>query len=380
MFQFKDLFISYGRRESLGFVGRLHQRLKLAGYDAWFDKVNIPDGDDYAQRIKHGIESAHNFVYVMAPRCLTSPYCLIELEYARLLGKRVISINQMVIFETSAQTLSAEDKQELVKFYHLYNLPNQNIHTTQEVLKRSLALIGRTDWLDGQEQLSDEDCQNLFQWAQSYENYWAKHDEVEYLKTFEFPVCGQNIATLDSVVERIITVLERQSDYVHQHTEVLAQALLWQENQKATRYLLVSKERQAAEEWLLTQFLPPHQPPCQPTPLACEFLCESRKNAENLMTDIFICYEFQDRVIRDQVVQSLSRYAITTWTHDRDIQTGGVYERAIEQGIENADNFFYFISPHSVISEYCQQELAHALQYHKRIIPFRTYAVELITN
>jgi TIR domain len=43
----KDWFISYGRCESLGFVGRLHQQLKLAGYDAWFDKVNIPDGEDY---------------------------------------------------------------------------------------------------------------------------------------------------------------------------------------------------------------------------------------------------------------------------------------------------------------------------------------------
>ncbi len=78
MKKFKEFFISYGRRESLGFVGRLHRRLKLAGYDAWFDKVNIPDGEDYAQRISHGIESAHNFIYVMAPRSMTSPYCLIR--------------------------------------------------------------------------------------------------------------------------------------------------------------------------------------------------------------------------------------------------------------------------------------------------------------
>ena len=47
-FTFKEAFISYGRRESLNFVARLHQQLKLAGYDGWFDKVNIPDGDDYA--------------------------------------------------------------------------------------------------------------------------------------------------------------------------------------------------------------------------------------------------------------------------------------------------------------------------------------------
>ena len=109
----KDAFISYGRRESLSFVGRLHQQLKIADYDVWFDKVNIPDGDDYAQRINYGIESAHNFVYVMAPRSLTSPNGLIELEYARLLGKRVIPINQMMISDTPEKNLSASDKQML---------------------------------------------------------------------------------------------------------------------------------------------------------------------------------------------------------------------------------------------------------------------------
>jgi hypothetical protein len=146
--------------KSLGFVGRLHQRLKLAGYDGWFDKVNIPDGDDYAERINHGIESAHNFVYVMAPRCLTSPYCLIELEHARLLGKRIIPINQMAI-RTPEQELSDGDKQVLVGFYKFYNQPDQKIHTTQDVVNRSRALIGKTDWLAGQEKVSDDDCQRL---------------------------------------------------------------------------------------------------------------------------------------------------------------------------------------------------------------------------
>jgi hypothetical protein len=102
----------------------------------------------------------------------------------------------------------------------------------------------------------------------------------------------------------------------------------------------------------------------------CEFICEARKNAENLMTDIFICYDVDhDKEIRDSVVQSLSHYAKTTWRPDRDIQKGSDYERAIEIGIENADNFFYFISPHSIASEYCQRELNHALKYNKRIVP-----------
>jgi len=367
--KFKDLFISYGRRESLGFVGRLHQRLKLAGYDGWFDKVNIPDGDDYAERISHGIESAHNFVYVMAPRCMTSPYCLLELEYARLLGKRVIPINQMVIFETPPQELSEGDKQVMVSFYKHYNQPDQNIHTTQEVLERSHALIGRTDWLDAKEKVTDEDWQRLAQWAQPYENNWAKHDDLDYLKTFEFPIFGETIDALDGVVERIVAVIERQTDYVHRHTEILTDALHWQKNQKATQHLLVGKERTAAEEWLLTEFLPPKQPPSQPSTLVCEFICEARKNAENRMTDVFICYDVHDKTIRDSVIQSLSRYAKTTWTHDRDIETGATFGRMIEIGIENADNFFFFLSPLSITSEYCQKELAHAQKYSKRIVP-----------
>ncbi|MFK5971465.1 MAG: TIR domain-containing protein [Candidatus Marithrix sp.] len=365
----KDLFISYGRRESLSFVGRLHQQLKLAGYDGWFDKVNIPDGDDYAQRINQGIKSAHNFVYVMALRCMTSPYCLIELEYAKFLGKRVIPIDQMVIFDTKSQELSNADKQVLVDFYKFYNQDNPNIQTTQDVLNRSHKLLGKKDWLDGKEELSDEDCKSLADWAKPYANNWAKHDDLDYLKSFEFPVFGKNIDALDGVIESIVAVIKRQQDYVQLHTEILTNVLNWQQNQKATQHLLVGKERTAAEEWLLTDFLSPKQPPCVPSALVCEFICEARKNAENMMTDIFICYDTEDKEIRDSVIRSLSNHAKTTWTHDNDIQKSDNYKDSIEQGIETADNFFYFISPHSVVSEYCQKELNHALKYNKRIVP-----------
>jgi hypothetical protein len=195
---FKDLFISYGRRESLGFVARLHQKIKLAGYEAWFDKVNIPDGEDYAARINHGIESAHNFVYVMAPRTLCSPYCLIELEYARLLGKRVIPINQAVIFQTENCILSETEQQILRDFYRSHELIDPQIKTTQQVLERSLALVGRTDWLDAKENISNQNCDELKSWAQTYENQWHKHETLAYLQTLELPQFGEAINSLDS--------------------------------------------------------------------------------------------------------------------------------------------------------------------------------------
>ncbi|NJO15865.1 MAG: TIR domain-containing protein [Thioploca sp.] len=365
----KDLFISYGRRESLGFVGRLHQQLRFAGYEVWFDKVNIPDGEDYAERIHHGIETAHNFAYVMAPRCLISPYCLMELEYARLLGKRVIPLNQMVIFQTDSCELSAGDQAALHHFYMLHGVSDPDLNTTQAVLNRSLALIGRTDWLDAKEYLSTEDCIELATWAQGYENHWHKHDNLEYLKTFEFPVFGKNIDSLASIIERMQIVLERHKQYVQQHTNILLETLTWERHQRLTRYLLVGKERLQAEDWLLTDFVAGEQPPCQPTDLQCEFICESHKNSFNMMTHAFICYDVADKAIRNEVVRLLARHAITTWRHDYDIQEGSDFARAIEYGIETADNFLYFLSPDITHSDYCRKELEHALQYHKRIIP-----------
>jgi hypothetical protein len=163
----------------------------------------------------------------MAPRCMTSPYCLIELEYARLLGKRIIPINQMVIFDTPEKNLSEGDKQVLVGFYKFYNLPEQNIHTTQDVLNRSHALVGRTDWLAGQEKVSDEDCQRLVDWAQPYENKWVHHDDLDYLKSFDFPVFGEPIDVLEEVVSLLTAVVSRQKNYVHRHTEILSEALHW---------------------------------------------------------------------------------------------------------------------------------------------------------
>lgn len=369
MYTTNDFFISYGRRESLGFVARLHRALILEGYTGWFDKVNIPDGEAYDKRISNGIESSDNFVFVMAPRCLTSPYCLIELEYARVLGKRIIPINQMVIFKTESQELSAEDQAVLKGFYKANGIPDPNITTAQQVLDRSLAVVGTTDWLDGKQNLSDDACEELRNWAATYENSWHRHEEITYLEENDLPTFGQVTDATESIVERIKLVAEKHKSYVQQHTQLTLDALHWANNQRSNNHLLVGKERKTAEEWLLTEFTPPKQPPCQPSSLLCEFIGEARKNAENRMTDAFICSASGNKSIREQLIQALLRYAVTSWSHETDIQNSMPYEEAIRQGIEGADNFFFLISPESVASEDCQGELVHALQYNKRIVP-----------
>ena len=78
----------------------------------------------------------------------------------------------------------------------------------------------------------------------------------------------------------------REKDYVHQHTVLLNDALEWERNQKQTRYLLTGENRQNAEECLAKRFKD-SQPPVVPTDLHYEYITESIKNGDNLMTRVF---------------------------------------------------------------------------------------------
>jgi hypothetical protein len=103
--------------------------------------------------------------------------------------------------------------------------------------------------------------------------------------------------------------------------------------------------------------------------LHCEYITESIKNANNLMTKVFLSYADEDRATMERIRNSLRRESITVWTNTTDIQTGEAFETAIQRGIEQADNFVFLLSDESLNSTYCQQELELALGLHKRIIP-----------
>jgi hypothetical protein len=65
-------------------------------------------------------------------------------------------------------------------------------------------------------------------------------------------------------------VIQKQADYVEQHTQFLLKALEWERHQKQTSYLLIGEEREKAESWLKIRFKDEQQP-CFPTDLHCEF-------------------------------------------------------------------------------------------------------------
>lgn len=167
----------------------------------------------------------------------------------------------------------------------------------------------------------------------------------------------------------IAEVIEHEKEFVQLHTKLLKKAITWNKNQRSGHFLLTGKHRFEAEKWLLNNIHKPDNLPCQPTSLHSEFICESRKNAENLMTDTFISYADEDKSIHEQVRKHLTRYLITSWAHYLDIRKGEEFDQAILEGIEKANNVLYFISKKSVQSIYCHKELAYASKHNKRIIP-----------
>ena len=319
MSQYYDAFISYGRADSKAFATKLYQDLTKQGFKIWFDQNDIPLAVDFQNQIDDGIERAHNFLFIIGPHSVNSPYCLKEIE------------------------LAAKYKKRIIPLLHVEQI-------TKEIWQERNPSKTEADWTECQDKGHHCCFQNM-------------HPEISKINWVPFQ---ENVANYDKSLADLIKTVRGHQDYVEKHTQILTKALEWERNKKLTRYLLVGKERQEAEQWLKIEFKN-EQPPCTPTDLQCEFICESIKNANNLMTQVFLSYSEKNREMMESVRKYLMRHGITVWTNQTDIKTGSEFEQAINRGIEAADNFVYLLSPESLKSEYCRQELSHAFNLKKRI-------------
>ena len=329
MKEFFDVFISYGRADSKAFATKLNQSLTAQGLNVWFDQDDIPLAVDYQEQINSGIEKTHNFLFVIAPHSVNSQYCLKEINLAIQYNKRIIPL--LHIEQISQETWQS-----------------RNPHKT------------RDDWQEYQAKGLDSSFPNM-------------HPTISKIN---WVYCRENIDDFAVSFNGLINALSRHQEYVTQHTQVLFQALDWVRNQKQTNYLLIGKERQAATKWLRRRFAEEQQP-CLPTDLHCEFISESVKNANNLMTQVFLSASDQDYALKEKIGKNLMRKGLTIWTNQTDIKTGTAFKQEINKGIEGADNFVYFISLATLRSHYCQEELAQAFAHNKRIIPLLIQEIDL---
>lgn len=86
-----DAFISYSRKD-IDFARKLDDRLRDLKRKSWADWESLRPGSEFPPRIKAGIEGAANFVFVVSPDSIVSPWCQMELAHAVVHNKRLISI------------------------------------------------------------------------------------------------------------------------------------------------------------------------------------------------------------------------------------------------------------------------------------------------
>jgi hypothetical protein len=98
-----EVFISYSRSDS-DLARKINEQLQELGKTTWFDQESIATGTDFQEEIYRGIENSDNFLFIISPKSVNSPYCEKEVEYAQKLNKRFVTILH--------RPLSEEDKRK----------------------------------------------------------------------------------------------------------------------------------------------------------------------------------------------------------------------------------------------------------------------------
>jgi TIR domain len=97
------------------------------------------------------------------------------------------------------------------------------------------------------------------------------------------------------------------------------------------------------------------------------------------MAEVFISYARTDQGFARDLNAALQKINRDTWIDWRSIPESAEWRAEIFAAIEAADNFLFVISPDSVKSWMCGQEVAHAAAngrrelapHHKYCVPFR---------
>ncbi|NJN59155.1 MAG: CHASE2 domain-containing protein [Leptolyngbyaceae cyanobacterium SL_5_9] len=88
------------------------------------------------------------------------------------------------------------------------------------------------------------------------------------------------------------------------------------------------------------------------------------------MTDVvFISYSRKDKEFVQQLYAALKAHERDAWVDWQDILPSEKWWKAIEAGIEGAEAFVFVISPDSVESKVCADEIEHATKHNKRLVP-----------
>lgn len=94
------------------------------------------------------------------------------------------------------------------------------------------------------------------------------------------------------------------------------------------------------------------------------------------MSDVFISYSRKDSAFAKRLTNALKVREKDVWIDWEDIPRAEDWLNEIYSGIESADTFVFIVSEHSLRSEICNYEIAHARKNNKRIVPLIHQRIE----
>ena len=87
------------------------------------------------------------------------------------------------------------------------------------------------------------------------------------------------------------------------------------------------------------------------------------------MADVFISYSRRDKAYVERLQQELVSRGKDVWVDVEGIRDAEVFPAALRRAVESSDAFVFVISPESVRSQFCEQEVDHAVELNKRVVP-----------
>jgi WD40 repeat protein len=156
--------------------------------------------------------------------------------------------------------------------------------------------------------------------------------------------------------------------HIHIHQRLLVRATEWQQSDRTPELRLSGADLEAVRRWFKQNAdRHPHL-----TPLQQQYLNESiqaeDKHTHLKQLDVFISYSRRDREFAEALCNQLKKNHLNIWVDWENIPIAADWRQEIREGIESAHTFLFIISPDSVASPYCHDEIAQAVSNNKRII------------
>jgi len=165
------------------------------------------------------------------------------------------------------------------------------------------------------------------------------------------------------LIYQLINAIKTDANYHELHRDILVKALNWERKLYPPALLLNGFDLETAKLWLKNNKERKEYPIIS---IQEKFVVDSEKSR----ISVFISYgRKHSSVFAAKLQERLNEDGFNVWFDKNDIPLGVDFQAQIDTGIENADNFIFIISPHSIKSIYCQKEVILAIKYNKRIIP-----------